>query len=141
MTALVPAPPEPTAADILLAAGRGQREPVPAPDLRRMQISEFAGWLRSRTNRHKRPFQEATVAAYADAARSLDRWMTDQGIDGDFTACDAEMLNRFFTGWVASHGNRASTRGSAICGTCSPGWTRPTGTRTRTPRRCSGTRR
>jgi hypothetical protein len=87
MAALAPAAPEPTAADILLAAGRGQREAVSAPALRRMQISEFAAWLRSRTNRHKRAFQEATVAAYADAARSLDRWMTEQGIDGDFTAC------------------------------------------------------
>lgn len=76
MTALAGAVPEPTAADILLAAGRGQGEPVTAPELRRMQISEFAVWLRSRTNRHNRPFQEATVAAYADAARSLDRWMT-----------------------------------------------------------------
>jgi hypothetical protein len=63
MAALAPAAPEPTAADILLAAGRGQRGAVPAPELRRMQISEFAGWLRSCTNRHKRPFQEATVAA------------------------------------------------------------------------------
>src|SRR5258708_3773860 len=84
MAALAPAAPEPTVAGILLAVGRGQREAVTAPELRRMQISEFAGWLRSRTNRHKRPFQEATVAAYADAARSLGRWMTDQGIEGDF---------------------------------------------------------
>ena len=98
MTALAGAVPEPTAADILLAAGRGQGEPVRAPELRRMQISEFAVWLRSRTNRHNRPFQEATVAAYADAARSLDRWMTSQEIDGDFTTCDAGLLNRFFAG-------------------------------------------
>ena len=104
MTALAGTVPEPTAADILLAAGRGPGEPVTAPELRRMQISEFAAWLRSRTNRHNRPFQEATVAAYADAARSLDRWMTGQEIDGDFTTCDTEMLNCFFTGWVTKHG-------------------------------------
>jgi len=103
MTALADAVAEPAAADILLAAGRGPGGPVTAPELRRMQISEFAVWLRSRTNRHKRPFQEATVAAYTDAARSLDRWMTGQGIDGDFTACDTAMLNRFFTGWVIRH--------------------------------------
>jgi integrase/recombinase XerD len=30
--------------------------------------------------------------------------MTSQEIDGDFTACDTEMLNRFFTGWVTKHG-------------------------------------
>jgi hypothetical protein len=32
MTALAPAAPEPTAADILLAAGRGRRGAVMAPD-------------------------------------------------------------------------------------------------------------
>ena len=104
MPALAGAAPEPTAAEVLLAAGRGQDGPATAPELRRMQISEFAVWLRSRTNRNKRPFQEATVAAYADAARSLDRWMTGQEIDGDFSACGTEMLNRFFTGWVTKHG-------------------------------------
>jgi hypothetical protein len=62
MTAPAGAAPEPTAADVLLAAGRGQRDPVTAPELRRMQISEFAGWLRSRTNRHDRPFQDASEA-------------------------------------------------------------------------------
>jgi site-specific recombinase XerD len=30
--------------------------------------------------------------------------MTGQGIDGDFTASDTAMLNRFFTGWVTRHG-------------------------------------
>lgn len=76
MAALAGAAPEPTAADVLLAAGRGQREPVTAPELRRMQISEFAAWLRSRTNRHNRPFQEATVAAYADAFQQAGyRWL------------------------------------------------------------------
>ena len=74
----------------ILTAGVGQpREAVPAPDLRRMQISEFTAWLRSRTNKHHRPFQADTIAAYADAARALGEWMGEQGIDGDFTACDA----------------------------------------------------
>jgi hypothetical protein len=58
MAALAPAAPEPTAADILVAAGRGRRGAVTAPELRRMQISEFAAWLRSRTNRHKRRFRK-----------------------------------------------------------------------------------
>ena len=73
----------------ILAAGTGlRREGVPAPDLRRMEISEFTAWLRSRTNKHHRPFQADTIAAYADAARALHEWMTGHGIDGDFTACD-----------------------------------------------------
>lgn len=74
------------------------------PDLRRMMISEFAEWLRSRTSRHHRPFQEDTVSAYAETARVLDRWMTEQRIGGDFTACDTAMLNRFFASYFQRHG-------------------------------------
>jgi hypothetical protein len=33
-----------------------------------MMISEFGQWLRSRTNKEKRPFQEETIAAYQVAA-------------------------------------------------------------------------
>jgi hypothetical protein len=55
--------PGPSAADLLLAAGRDPRDLMSAPELRQMQISKFAAWLRTRTNRNKRPFQEATVAA------------------------------------------------------------------------------
>jgi hypothetical protein len=93
-----------TTAEILTAGTGLRREAVPAPDLRRMQISEFTAWLRSRTNKHHRPFQADTIAAYADAARALHEWMNGQDIDGDFTACDTAMLNRFFADYLASHG-------------------------------------
>jgi site-specific recombinase XerD len=93
-----------TTAEILTAGTGHQREAVPAPDLRRMQISEFTIWMRSRTSKHHRLFQADTIAAYTDAARALDQWMTAQGIDGDFTACDTGMLNRFFTDYLASCG-------------------------------------
>ena len=76
------------------------------PQLRAMMISEFEQWLRSRTNKEKRPFQEETILAYAKAARALDAWMTDAGVDGDFTACDTALLNRFFRDY-----NDAHTRG------------------------------
>ena len=56
----------------IMAAGFGQpREAAPAPQSRRMQISEFTLWLRGRTSKHHRPFQADTIAAYADAARAL----------------------------------------------------------------------
>jgi hypothetical protein len=61
-----------------------------------MMISEFEQWLRSRTNQEKRPFHEETIVAYAKAARALAAWMTAKKIDGDFTACDTAVLNRFF---------------------------------------------
>ena len=64
-------------------------------------ISEFRDWLRSRTNRNGRPFQADTISAYADAAIALDAWMTAEGIDGDFTACDTAVLNRFFAAYFA----------------------------------------
>ncbi|MGD0705449.1 MAG: hypothetical protein ABSA02_36895 [Trebonia sp.] len=73
------------------------------PQLRLMMIGEFEQWLRSRTNKEKRPFQEETVVAYSKAARALDAWMTEQELDGDFTACDTGLLNRFFRDYNASH--------------------------------------
>jgi hypothetical protein len=68
-----------------------------------MMISEFELWLRSRTSKEKRPFHEETILAYAKAARALDAWMTGEQIDGDFTACDTGVLNRFFRGYNAAH--------------------------------------
>ena len=85
-----------TTADIMAAGVDQPREAIPAPQLRRMQISEFTVWLRGRTNKHHRPFQTDTIAAYADAARALSEWMNGHGIDGDFTACNTGVLNRFF---------------------------------------------
>ena len=68
-----------------------------------MMISEFGQWLRSRTNQEKRPFHEETIAAYAKAARALAAWMTASKIEGDFTACDTAVLNRFFRDYHAAH--------------------------------------
>jgi integrase/recombinase XerD len=77
---------------------------ISAQQLRQMQVSEFCAWLRTQTNKHKRPFQEQTIIGYAETARALDRWMTAQGIDGDFTACDVAVLNEFFSQYRAEHG-------------------------------------
>jgi hypothetical protein len=59
-----------------------------------MMISEFEEWLRLRTSKEQRPFQEETILAHVKAARVLDAWMTKQKIDGDFTACGTALLNR-----------------------------------------------
>jgi integrase/recombinase XerD len=88
-------------------AGRqmpARREGLSGADLRRVLISEYGRWLQSRTNKHHRPFQQDTVLAYTETARALDRWMSEQDIDGDFTACDTPLLNRFFAAYIASHG-------------------------------------
>jgi len=74
-----------------------------APQLRKMAISEFCDWLRTQTNKFKLPFQERTIEDYAETARALDRWMTDEGIDGDFTLCDTALLNRFFAAYRKTH--------------------------------------
>jgi integrase/recombinase XerD len=73
-------------------------------DLRKMMISEFCDSLRTRNNKDKRPFAGETITAYKTAARALDAWMTSQEVDGDFTVCDTEMLNRFFADYLSSHG-------------------------------------
>jgi len=74
-----------------------------AQQLRRLQIGQYTAWLRTQTNKHKRPFQEQTLVAYAETARALDRWMESQAINGDFTACDTAVLNRFFSDYRNSH--------------------------------------
>jgi hypothetical protein len=73
------------------------------PQLRLMMIGEFEQWLRSCINKEKRPFQEETVLAYAKAARALDTWMTNHHVDGNFTACDTALLNRFFRDYHDAH--------------------------------------
>jgi site-specific recombinase XerD len=84
---------------------------VTPQQLRQSQISEFTAWLRTQTNRHKRPFQEATITGYTEACRALDRWMADVGLEEDFTGCDVEILNRFFASYRNSHSqNGANTR-------------------------------
>jgi hypothetical protein len=76
---------------------------VSAAQLRKMQISEFSAWLRTQTNKHQRPFQEDTIRGYAETARALDLWMAGQDIDGDFTGCDAAVLNEFFAAYRNAH--------------------------------------
>lgn len=76
---------------------------IPGPDLRKTEISEFGDWLRTQTNKQQLPYQENAILAYTEVARVLDRWMTKEGIDGDFTACDTDVLNRFFADYRKSH--------------------------------------
>jgi integrase/recombinase XerD len=73
-------------------------------NLRKMMISEFCEWLRTRTNKHNRPFQEGTNAAYSDAAIALSGWMGKQKIEKDFTGCDTAVLNRFFRWYYDTYG-------------------------------------
>jgi hypothetical protein len=84
------------------------------PGQRRVMISEYCAWLRSRTSKQKRSFQEETITAYKVAARALDAWMTEEGIQDDFTGCDTRLLNRFFRAYAASHGHVGSQH--ADCG-------------------------
>ena len=45
-------------------------------------LAEFQGYLRTVNNRDGRPFEEKTITAYSDPVKSLDRWMTANGITG-----------------------------------------------------------
>jgi hypothetical protein len=66
------------------SAGPGAERPAPeitAAGLRQMQISEFCAWLRTQTNKHKRPFQEETLRGYAETARALSLWMAADDIE------------------------------------------------------------
>jgi len=106
---------KPRKSPLRVAGLRALDQPLAAPSqaaamrqsgaqLRQMMISEYCHWLRSRTNKHKQPFQDETITAYKVAARALDAWMTREGIEEDFTACDTGTLNRFFADYLAAHG-------------------------------------
>jgi hypothetical protein len=43
-------------------------------EMRQMMISEFGDWLRTQTNKQRRPFQEETVQTYTAAALTLRGW-------------------------------------------------------------------
>jgi hypothetical protein len=102
----------PLAPPSLASSAEESRDPEPeavplsevtAQQVQQMQISEFAAWLRTQSNKRKRPFQEQTIHGYSETARVLDRWMASEEIEGDFTACDVEVLNRFFAAYQAGH--------------------------------------
>jgi hypothetical protein len=84
-------------------AAAGTALEVTPRQLRRMQISEFRAWLRTQTNKHRRPFREETIRGYAETARALDLWMAEEDIDGDFTACSVDVLNTFFAAYRDAH--------------------------------------
>ena len=99
--------PGPDPAGSTLVANPAARIPsraVSAADMRQMMISEFAAWLGTQVSKKtKRPYQPHTITDHAAAPARLSRWMTAQGIEEDFTACDVAMLNWFFAGYLASH--------------------------------------
>jgi hypothetical protein len=111
--------------------GEAPESTVTAHQLRVMQISEFGAWLGTQTNKHKRPFQEETIRAYAETARALDLWMDESGIDGDFTACDTAVVDRFFAEYRNSHTQGGTNTRQRNLHTCSSGWRGATTTRTR----------
>jgi hypothetical protein len=67
-------------------------------------VAEFTDYLRTITNRDGRPYEDTTIDAYIYPVKNLDRWMTASGIDGDFTAADTAMLNRYFREYYQQRG-------------------------------------
>jgi hypothetical protein len=80
----------------LRAAGSGALTSPPRKR-RRVMISEYGEWLRSRTNRHGRPFQAETISAYRDAAIALSSWMTSAGLELAGGGGEGDLMRRM--GW------------------------------------------
>jgi len=102
MPALAGAAPEPTAAEVLLAAGRGQDGPVTAPELRRMQTSEFAVWLRSRTT-YQRLLSAIAHSAVHGLARMLAPVSPNEGRPGEACQPSTSTLGHWRQNWSSGH--------------------------------------
>jgi hypothetical protein len=63
---------------------------------REATLAEFKDYLRTVNNRDGRPYEEKTISAYVAPGKHLDKWLTSQGIGGDFTAADTTLLNKYF---------------------------------------------
>lgn len=76
---------------------------VGTSEVRLATAQDFATHLRASNNKHGRPYQEKTVTAYTKAVRALDRWMTAEGFEEDFTEVGTATLNRFFRAYYQEH--------------------------------------
>jgi hypothetical protein len=74
---------------------------------RALQLSEFSDHLRTINSREGRPYEESTISTYMYPAKALDAWMTASGIEGDFTAVDTAVLNRYFRDYYGKRGQAA----------------------------------
>ena len=93
-----PASHDPAPGSPALAAGRTELTD------REETLAEFQGYLRTVNNRDGWPYEEKTITTYSDPVKSLDRWMTANRIDGDFTVVDTATLNRYFREYYLEHG-------------------------------------
>jgi site-specific recombinase XerD len=71
---------------------------------REATIAEFEDYLRTVNNRDGRPYEETSIRAYLDPARNLDKWLTANGIEGDFTIADTTLLNKYFREYYMKRG-------------------------------------
>ncbi|NNN32525.1 site-specific integrase [Streptomyces sp. S3(2020)] len=81
---------QPTSAPLRVVSGHS------GADIRTAMLDELDLHLSTITNRYGRPFQRKSINAYKFAGVALNNWMTEGGIEGDFTTCDVPTLNRFF---------------------------------------------
>ncbi|MFC8464777.1 tyrosine-type recombinase/integrase [Streptomyces sp. NPDC057250] len=72
-------------------------------DVRLALLGELRLHLQTTNNKNGRPFQRKTINAYVNAGKALSAWMTQAGVEHDFTACDVQVLNQFFRWWYQTH--------------------------------------
>ena len=65
---------------------------------------EFTQHLRATNNKHGRPFQEKTVTSYLKPLKALSKWLSSNGIEGDYlTVGTVDTLNQFFRWYFTTH--------------------------------------
>jgi hypothetical protein len=75
---------------------------VPLTD-REATLAEFEDYLRTTNNRDGRPYEDRTIEAYLGPAKNLDKWLTANKVDGDFTVADTALLNKYFREYYRRH--------------------------------------
>ena len=108
---------------LVLPARTLSGRPHSPPDSRAHRSTSHAhgisGYLRTVNNRAGRPFEEKTITAYSDPGKSLDRWLTVNGMDGDFTSVDMPPCSTGTSGGTTwSMARAARTRSSGTSSSC-----------------------
>jgi hypothetical protein len=69
-----------------------------------------AVWLPPAHDGREPCYEKKTISVYSVPAKNLDRWLTANSIEGDFTVVGTTLLNRYFREYYLEHGQGGTHR-------------------------------